>query len=272
MSSPNAPKDTTTPLSIPIRGKGTDSTGTYCYENVQEMWTAFGISANSSRQEIQENWYDRAADWYEENCPPTINGVLGGFAKISDCDLAGSKLFLRELQSRVVDFSKGAACECGAGIGRVTKGLLLDLNPTQVDVVEASSRLLCESPEYIGDEGAKKCRFYCTGLQDWNVPENRYSLIWIQWVLCYLTDHDVVEFLKRCAKGLIPGGVIVLKENTCGGDDTFVVDTDDASVCRSLDYWLNLVEVAGLKVIYQKMQDDFPDELFSVPMLALQSK
>lgn len=250
---------------------GTDSHGNK-FPSVESMWSAQGIIKGSSSKEIiREIWYDKAANWYEENCPPTVDGVLGGFASISDMDLAGSKAFLKVLQEQQpsLDWSKGAGCECGAGIGRVTKGLLLDLNVTQVDVVEASERLLCESPEYIGD-GASKCRFYCKGLQDWSPPSRRYSIIWIQWVLCYLTDDDVVAFLKRCSEGLLVDGkgVIILKENTCG-EENFVVDTDDASVCRSLPYWLKLVEAAGLRVVMQHMQDDFPSEIFPVPMLAI---
>ena len=250
---------------------GTDSNGRK-FSSVSEMWTAQGVSG-SSKETIKEIWYDKAADWYEENCPPTVDGVLGGFASISDVDLAGSKAFLKRLikQRPSLDWSQGAGCECGAGIGRVTKGLLLELGVTQVDVVEASSRLLCESPEYIGD-GASKCRFYCQGLQDWTPPARRYSIIWIQWVLCYLTDEDIVAFLKRCAEGLLEDGkgVIILKENTCG-EEAFVVDSEDASVCRSLPYWLKLVEAAGLRVILQHMQDDFPDDIFPVPMLALEA-
>ena len=250
---------------------GTDSHGNK-FSSVESMWSAQGIiKGSSSKETIQEVWYDKAANWYEENCPPTVDGVLGGFASISDMDLAGSRAFLKALQEQQpsLDWSRGAGCECGAGIGRVTKGLLLDLNVTQVDVVEASERLLCESPEYIG-EGASKCRFYCKGLQDWSPPTRRYSIIWIQWVLCYLTDDDVVAFLKRCAEGLLEDGkgVIILKENTCG-EENFVVDTDDASVCRSLPYWLKLVKAAGLRVVMQHMQDDFPSEIFPVPMLAI---
>jgi 2-polyprenyl-3-methyl-5-hydroxy-6-metoxy-1,4-benzoquinol methylase len=42
-----------------------------------------------------------------------------------------------------------------------------------------------------------------------------YDVIWIQWVVGHLTDDDFVDFFLRCRKGLKPGGVIVLKENTC---------------------------------------------------------
>jgi protein N-terminal methyltransferase len=264
--------DTKSPQTSVIRldeVSGTDSEGNK-YSSIEEMWNAQGVSS-ISRETTKAVWYDRAAEYYESNCEPTLDGVLGGFASISDTDLKGSRQFLDDLRLLLpsLDFSLGSACECGAGIGRVTKGLLLGLGVSQCDIVESSSRLLYEAPEYIG-EGASKCRFYCSGLQDWDPPKRRYSIIWIQWVLCYLTDNDIIAFLKRCSEGILEDGkgVIILKENTCG-DQTFVVDSEDASVCRSLPYWLKLVEAAGLRVLMQKMQSDFPTDIFPVPMLAL---
>lgn len=159
------------------------------------------------------------------------------------------------------------ACECGAGIGRVTKGLLLDFCDRS-DLVESSERLLFASPEYIGID-ASKCRFFATELQEWDPPKKKYSILWIQWVLCYLTDEDIVKFLQRCGESLVDGGIIVMKENTCA-DVAFVLDVDDASATRSIPYWLDLIFKAGLKVTHHKMQDDFPDDIYPVPMFALQ--
>jgi hypothetical protein len=83
-----------------------------------------------------------------------------------------------------------------------------------------------------------------------------------------LTDEDLVEFFKRCAVGLRRGGVIVLKDNTCT-DVAFVVDREDASVTRSLPYILAMVRLAGLRVVLEEYQEDFPKNIFPVPMLAL---
>jgi hypothetical protein len=34
----------------------------------------------------------------DANCPPTINGVLGGFASIPNVDLVGYRQFVEELE------------------------------------------------------------------------------------------------------------------------------------------------------------------------------
>jgi protein N-terminal methyltransferase len=255
---------------LSISEKGTDSDGNV-YNSIDEMWRSQGVEQSDGA--TNSSWYSKAEDYYEENCDATINGVLGGFAAISDLDLEGSGKFIERVRRErpSLDLSSGAACECGAGIGRVSKGLLLPLGVPRCDLVESSSRLLSAAPAYIGDPGADRCRYYCAGLQDWEPPKDTYSIIWIQWVLCYLTDIDVIKFLRRCGQALRAEGIIVLKENTCE-DDNFVLDNEDASVTRSLPYLLKLVDEAGLCVVVQDIQDDLPGELFPVPMLALDVK
>jgi protein N-terminal methyltransferase len=150
----------------------------------------------------------------------------------------------------------------------VSKGLLFPLGITKCDLVEPSPRLLSHAPDYIGPQYASHCRYFCTGLQDFEPKPDTYNIIFIQWVIGYLTDEDLVAFLKRCAVGLRHGGVIVIKDNTCT-DVAFVADRDDASVTRSLAYILAIVELTGLKVVCERYQDDFPENIFPVPILAL---
>jgi protein N-terminal methyltransferase len=241
--------------------KGSDTDGNE-FTSIEKMWASQDLST----------WYDRAKDWYEDSCLPTVDGVLGGIGYISDIDLEGSRNFLKKLKlPQVNNNSLSLACECGAGIGRVTKGLLLDFFD-RCDLVESSSRLLSAAPDYIGGTLSSKCRFYCSELQNWEPGrEKKYSIIWIQWVLIYLTDYDIVQFLRRCSDSLIEGGWIILKENTCS-EEAFVVDVDDASITRSLEYWLDLILTTGLVVQDIVWQDDFPDEIYPVPIIALQRR
>lgn len=64
---------------------------------------------------------------------------------------------------------------------------------------------------------------------------------------------------------------MVIKDNTCE-EEAFIVDRDDASVVRSLPYVLGLVELAGMRVVYQRYQEGFPESIFPVPMIALEPK
>jgi len=265
------------------------------------MWESQHVQSSSSNNEDNNNnteWYQRGAQYYEDECDATLDGVLGGFAPLSPLDLQASRRFCQALQEqhgKVLrknnDDSnnpapKQYACEMGAGIGRVTKGLLMPLQVfDQVDLVEPCQHLLTAAPDYIFAEDADDfvsssttCRYYCSTLQDWQPPERySYTLIWIQWVFCYLTDTDAIAFLKRCRDALEPSrGVIVLKENSCGTDgetDDFVLDLDDASVTRSIRYLLYLADQAGLELVHmEREQADLPKDNFPVPTMALAPK
>mmetsp|Transcript_21023 Transcript_21023/g.37978 ORF Transcript_21023/g.37978 Transcript_21023/m.37978 type:complete len:315 (-) Transcript_21023:74-1018(-) len=297
-SAPNEAEDSGNEGGSVVLGGGSDSYGRQ-YASVEEMWEMEGAYSDP------ESWYGRAADYWEDEdiCPATVNGVLGGFESLSPGDLEASRTFLQELQRMTVPGdvrvnlggAGTAACECGAGIGRVTKGLLLPLGYARCDLIELSPRLLSEAPAYIGDKDSHKCRYLCQSLQHFEPPPSSYDIIWIQWCIGYLTDQDCIQFLKRCGAALRrpdhptnnnnndenndnnnnndennnTRGIICIKDNTCT-DETFVLDRDDASITRSLPYLLDLAHKAGLKVLHQQTnQDDFPDDIFPVPMIAL---
>lgn len=76
----------------------------------------------------------------------------------------------------------GFALDCGAGIGRITKRLLLPLFRT-VDLVDVTQDFLDQAHMYLGEEGKRVENYFCCGLQDFNPQPERYDIIWIQWVI-----------------------------------------------------------------------------------------
>jgi protein N-terminal methyltransferase len=172
-----------------------------------------------SRDDGRQYWEGIAAD---------VDGMLGGFAYISKVDLQGSRNFLARLgigtkpgQRRV-----GCALEGGAGIGRVTDGLLLRLADA-VDVVEPMAKFTAALE---GRPGVRT--IFNVGLEDWRPEEGvRYGLVWTQWCVGHLTDEQLVAYLRRCGEVLDEGGVVVIKENlSTSGVDLF--DDLDSSVTR----------------------------------------
>jgi hypothetical protein len=65
--------------------------------------------------------------------------------------------------------------------------------------------------------------------------------------------------------------VVVIKDNTCE-QEAFIVDRDDASSTRSFPYILAVAELAGFRVVYQRFQENFPANIFPVPILALEPR
>ncbi|ETK91670.1 hypothetical protein L915_04801 [Phytophthora nicotianae] len=235
-------------------------------ENVEEAAT------QQPRKEL--TWYASAHKYWDDeaNCPLTDNGVLGGFAHVSGVDIRESRRFLKHVRDTVrPEWVCNAAADCGAGIGRVSKLLLLPMFD-HVDMVEQSPRLLRGVPQYLGAIETLRARvrdLYCMGLQDFEPAAASYDLIWMQWVLVHLTDLDLVRYLKRCKKALTPNGFIVIKENVFQTSEPYDLDRDDSSITRSAVYYKSIFQQAGLTLLAERRQRHFPEELYPVKMYAL---
>ncbi len=86
--------------------------------------------------------------------------------------------------------------------------------------------------------------------------------------LGHLTDDHLVEFLRRCRSGLRPDGLIVVKDNV--SFEGVIPDDVDSSVCRDLNALHCLVARAGLNIICEEQQQNFPEEIYQVHTLGTQ--
>ncbi len=288
------------------------------YDSVLELWAEAGIlappSAAAQKQAAATEgedpaWYSHAFAYWEteENCPPTVDGVLGGFGHVSGTDVAGSRRFLEARVKPLIPALRFLrAVDVGAGIGRVTKHLLLPMFE-HVDLLEQSPRLLAAAPDFIfGPQGAatttadttgtrtkateavkdaspspstkrlqpsERVTYLCAGMQDFApAPGTVYDVVWIQWCIGHLHDLDLIRFLGRVKAALrLHSGVVVVKDNCCDGSD-FVVDTQDSSLTRSVVYLKALFQLAGFELRVEEKQEGFPNELFPVFMFCFTAK
>ncbi|KAK3325987.1 alpha-N-methyltransferase NTM1 [Apodospora peruviana] len=214
---------------------------------------------------------------YWEGIEADVDGMLGGipsqpgFQNVSKVDLQGSKNFLAKLGIgernglRVVD----RALEGGAGIGRVTEGLLVKV-ASKVDIIEPTAKFTAALE---GKPGVGK--IHNVGLEEWRpAVDDRYDLVWVQWCAGHLNDEQLVSFLDRCKSVLTnpKDAVIVVKENTTtNGEDDF--DEVDSSVTRGDAKFLSIFKQAGLKVAKAELQRGLPQTqaltLFPIKMYAL---
>jgi len=215
----------------------------------------------------QEKFYDDAKKYWQAT-PATVDGMLGGFSQISSTDIGGSKKFLSHfIKGPNVKTKSHRALDCGAGIGRITKRLLLPLFDT-VDMVELNQGFLDEARAFIGEESSRVDRLICCGLQQFTPEQVRYDVIWCQWVLGQLTDADLVEFFMRCRQGLAEDGMMFVKENISNATVEF--DEKDSSYTRPRQTLVDLMRKAGLKVVKEEKQKQFPSDIYEVRMFALQ--
>uniref|UniRef100_A0A8D1LW18 N-terminal Xaa-Pro-Lys N-methyltransferase 1 n=1 Tax=Sus scrofa TaxID=9823 RepID=A0A8D1LW18_PIG len=104
--------------------------------------------------EDEKQFYSKAETYWKE-VPPTVDGMLGGYGHISSIDINSSRKFLqRFLREGPNKTGTSCALDCGAGIGRITKRLLLPLFGV-VDMVDVTEDFLVKAKSYLGEEGKR---------------------------------------------------------------------------------------------------------------------
>lgn len=254
---------------------GLDSEGRG-FTSAQEMWREeIGLDEpdTDTNKSKRRQWYSNGISYWE-GVEASVDGVLGGYGHVNDIDVKGSDAFLKTLLPARFGAERRnlVALDCGSGIGRVTKNLLLT-HFREVDLVEPVSHFLDAARENLAHnedtdvDGHKAVNFYCVPLQDFTPEAGRYDVIWVQWCIGQLADDDFVAFFKRAKVGLKPNGFFVVKENTARNG--FVLDKEDKSITRSDSYFKELFYQCGLFIYSTKDQRDFPREIFPVKMYAL---
>lgn len=216
-------------------------------------------------QMTESKFYKKAASYWA-NVPATIDGVLGGFGHISDIDLESSGTFLKDILSLKNPPATTQALDCGAGIGRVSKYLLIP-QFEKVDLVEQDEKFINTAKQFIGVNNTKLGTLYKIGLQNFK-PHKKYDVIWCQWVLGHLKDYDLVDFLERCSGALNKHGVIVVKENIASSEE-IEYDDDDSSVTRPYALIKKIFDEAKLQIVKTDIQKGFPDYIYPVTSFAL---
>lgn len=109
--------------------------------------------------------------------------MLGGYTTLHAPDIRDSRAFLDK--HIPITAPNGLAMDVGAGIGRISVGLLTP-RYSKVSVVESDSRFVIKAVEALKES---LHRTYNCRLQDYKCVESQaYDLIWIQWVLMYASD------------------------------------------------------------------------------------
>ncbi|KAI1840071.1 hypothetical protein JX265_013855 [Neoarthrinium moseri] len=204
------------------------------------------------------------------------DGMLGGvptmpgLSAMSRVDLQGSRSFLAKLGIGAKPGLRmvSRALEGGAGIGRITEGLLLKICH-EVDIIEPVEKF---TDALKGKNGIG--RVFNVGLEGWSPAEHdQYDLIWTQWCVGHLTDAQLVTYLETCRRVLNPEtGIIVIKENLSTREED-VFDATDSSVTRQDVKFRSLFKQANLRIVKTELQKGLPkkhlDKLMPIRVYAL---
>eukprot|EP01041_Mallomonas_annulata_P007372 gene7372-15059_t len=235
--------------------KGVDDQGRF-YTSLEDL--------HRVQEENKEIWYNSNMQWWESG----YGGTTDDEAMIGDSDGESDALigllFLDNVLRKRPALKIQSALDCGAGVGRISKYILLRRCTGNVTLVEANLHWSERSRAYLGRKRAANCRFINSRLEhlDAHIPSNSMDLIWYQWCLQYLTDKDVIKSLQAAANSLTLHGIIIIKENkptatTTGSTriNRFQMDTPDGpegryDITRPNAHHLYLFQSAGLSVIH----------------------
>jgi protein N-terminal methyltransferase len=227
---------------------GRDDMGRF-YASLNELW----IEQQASRAAF----YAANSAWWDDG---GYNGSSDEAAMIGDdhseADAEESSKFLDRLL-RDHGLCVASALDAGAGVGRVTKHVLLK-RCGHVHLVEACETWSKQSKRYLGKKRALSCTFTNERLEEFTPKPDSYDLIWVQWTLQYLIDQDVIRTLKALKVSLRKAGLMVLKENRPYLPETdheqFQMDTPGGEhgrydITRPDAHHRQLFEAAGLTEI-----------------------
>lgn len=248
------------------------SSGGDTYDNVDAMWQAVGKSKDTVTPESQDTnrdpWYGTSKSYWED-VPSTINGMLGGYGHLTGIDTKGSVKYLSAYigpGGSLSDVNPLRALDCGAGIGRISKKVLVPLCDT-VDLLEQNQAHLNKARTNIGSPKVEN--YICSGLQNCTLQDGRYHIIWIQWVVGYLTDIDLAHFFVKCKKALAPGGVIVMKESVTRDEQDFWLDDEDRNIVRSDRLFKQIFAKANMELLREENQGSFPSKIYPIKFYTL---
>ena len=257
-------------------------------------------------------WHDKTVEYWGAD-KSSVSGMLGGLPQVDSVDLAESRavvdMLVRGVLSlpsrrkgrgkgrgsneddaalRAAQYVGGAAggrvpalrcgrvLDCGAGIGRVTRGVFAD-RFARLDLVEQNAQYLETARTHTLAPWAPKLGDVVAAPLQACDPAAlvrdgaAYDLVWVQWVVLYMSDAELIAFLQRARAALVRDGhgYIVVKDNVTRGSH-FWVDRDDGSLIRTDAQLRDVFRRAGMTLLLARLQPDFPEDLFPIMTYVLQ--
>ncbi len=120
------------------------------------------------------------------------------------------------------------ALDVGAGIGRITYNHLYDICD-KIDLLDINNNFLEIAKSNDIKNKINQC--FASDIQSFSFTNN-YDLIFIQWVLEYLDNKQLIKFIDEACKHLNKNGIMIIKENVNIDDDEYILYEEEGSMIR----------------------------------------
>ncbi|MBN3302305.1 NTM1B methyltransferase, partial [Amia calva] len=227
----------------------------------------------------EKQFYARAQNFYKD-VPASVEGMMGDYVELSDVDIEGSREFLKKFVGGAGKAGTVCALDCGCGIGRVTKNVLLPVFET-VEMADMMEDFLVYAHEcYLGKDADRIETYYCYSLQDLTPPVKKYDVIWIQWVAYFTSRSTKID--PRAGYYFIKLWHIYMFDYLTAYTYTYHMvllcvitlegcrlDPVDSSLIRHIDIVKRIIYKSDLEIIYIQKQEGFPEQIVPVWMIAI---
>eukprot|EP01012_Entosiphon_sulcatum_P012616 TRINITY_DN17945_c0_g1_i1.p1 TRINITY_DN17945_c0_g1~~TRINITY_DN17945_c0_g1_i1.p1 ORF type:complete len:630 (+),score=156.06 TRINITY_DN17945_c0_g1_i1:1753-3642(+) len=247
------------------------------YEEIPLNFTVKGKTYESLDKMIAgevgwDTWYrDQLQYW--QSVPLELDSFLVGGRGHNEADLRESRDFLAEFFPEGPEEFRAAkgrvrrkALDLGAGMGRVTKGVLLEFAAV-IDLVEPIGDFIDEAKRLMRDEN-QQGTYLPALVADIKVEPDSYDLVCIQFLAHALSDADFAALLERIRPALRPNAIVFVKEVLPMGLANEVT-VQDARIIRAEHYIEELFGTVDFRAIKKQYQEEWPRDALPVVMYAL---
>jgi ubiquinone/menaquinone biosynthesis C-methylase UbiE len=114
-----------------------------------------------------------------------------------------------EIFALLPEFNGKTILDMGAGVGRFTTKFAKKAG--KVYAVDLLEHALNKNKKR--NKNFNNIEYICSDALDIFLPENSCDIIFSSWLLMYLSENEIDQFLKKCRSWLTPGGQIFFKES-----------------------------------------------------------
>ena len=175
-------------------------------------------AVKTSRRETYKNFWDKYSD-KPDNGAMMLNKNADELEEYDRADILAS----------LPDFTDKDVVDIGAGIGRFTT--IFSRTARHVTSTDFIESFIEKNKER--NAAAKNIKYVVSDAAHLQLPKRSIDLVFTNWLMMYMTDPEVVEFVTNALKWLRPGGFLKLREScsepSTGRKKTSTLHTNDAN-------------------------------------------